>query len=149
MQRERIYELCNSIERTHIPLETIVDQVSSDAFAQLQQNDSAIESAAEEYARMEQDAVDVAIADAAEEIARIERETDSMDNVNAQPAAKPVAVVAPMKQEPLKQKPEPGFNETELRQGWYSDDEGNPVIIPFQPGRQPGVEWDMNTQPFI
>ena len=149
-QRERIDELLKSIEPTQIPLEPMVEQVSADAFSQLQQDadlNATIEAAAEGFARMEQDAdVDAAIAAAAEEIARFEQEAEMTGNVTA---AIPVAVVAPMKQEPVKQKPEPGFNETELRQGWYSDDEGNPVIIPFQPGRQPGVEWDMNTQPFI
>ena len=122
---------------------------AAEEFAQMGQDadvDAAIDAAAEEYARMEQDTVDAAIADAAEEIARIEQETEMTDNVNA---AKPVAVVVPMKQEPVKKEPEPGFNETELRQWWYSDEEGNPVIIPFQTGRQPGVDWDMNTQPFV
>ena len=137
-QRERIDELLKSIEPTQIPLEPLQQDADLNA---------TIEAAAEEFAQMEQDAdVEGAIAAAAEEIARFEQEAEMTGNVTA---AKPVAVVAPMKQEPVKQKPEPGFNETELRQGWYSDDEGNPVIIPFQPGRQPGVEWHMNTQPFI
>ena len=153
------------IEPVEIPLEPIVKQ--------LHQQDSAIEAAAKEYAQMEQDAfdvaiaeaveefarneqekqdteVDVAIAEAAEGIARIERETESMDIVNARPAAKPVAVVAPLKQEQTQQEAEPSaFNDTELRQGWYIAEEGDVRIIPFQHGFRPAFyEWDMNTQPF-
>ena len=129
------------IDTVELPLEPLVEQVPFVVFKQLQQRqqdpamvaaaedftqmeqqqqDAAIEAAAEEFARMEQDAdVDAAIAAAAEEIARFEQEAEMTGNVNA---AKPVAVVALMKQESVEQEPEPGFNETELRQGWYSDD---------------------------
>ena len=62
------------IEPVEIRLEPVVKQITSNAFAQLQQQDSAIEAAAEEYVRMEQDANDVAFAEAAEEFARNEQE---------------------------------------------------------------------------
>ena len=73
-----------------------------------------------------------------------------MDIANAQPTAKPVAIVAPIKQEPVGLEAQLiAFNETELRQGWYNDEDFTPRIITFQHGVRPLYEWDRNTQPFV